>query len=269
MPPPLPKDEIEEGLAFLRWLPTGNFTFLGYREFDFSGGVIRQVEGSALGTLRNREPASERALADQSEQARAFLLEPRLLAFSKSGTRSQVHRPAYPDYIAVKRFDDAGTVIGEHGFLGLYTSPIYTERPERIPVVRLKVAHVKARSGLRLDGFDGKTLTQVLASYPRDELFQSTKTSCSPRRSPSRTSTSDGARACSCADHTGSSTRASCSAAETSTQQNPHPEAAEALGAGHPSTCCSANPYWCACTSPSGTAGVPQRRHRPQRRIIG
>jgi len=175
LPPPLSTDEVEEAIAFLRWLPTGNFTFLGYREFDFTNGIMRQVAGSALGILRNRDAASERALADQSDEARAFLLEPRLLAFSKSGTRSQVHRPAYPDYIAVKRFDAAGRVVGECGFLGLYTSPIYTERPERIPVVRRKIANVKARSGLRMDGFDGKTLTRVLTSYPRDELFQSSE----------------------------------------------------------------------------------------------
>jgi glutamate dehydrogenase len=171
-PPPLPRVEVDEGIAFLEWLPRANYTFLGYREFDFSDGRMRQVPGSALGVLRNRDLASERALADQSPETRAFVLEPRLLAFSKSGTRSQVHRPAYPDYVAVKRFDAAGHVIGEWGFLGMYTSPVYTERPESIPVLRHKVANVKVRAGFRPNGFDAKVLTQVLASYPRDELFQ-------------------------------------------------------------------------------------------------
>ncbi len=170
---PLAADEVNESVAFLDWLASNNFTFLGYREFDFSGGVIRQVDGSTLGILRNRDPASERLLSQQSEETRAFLLEKKLLAFSKSGTRSQVHRPAYPDYIAVRRFDAAGTVSGEHGFLGLYTSPVYTQRPEQIPVLRRKVASVVQRSGLDPRGFDGKVLSQVLASYPRDELFQS------------------------------------------------------------------------------------------------
>jgi len=174
-PASVPKSEVDESIAFLRWLLLGNFTFLGYREFDFSEGLMRQIEGSALGMLKNRDAASTRALADQSAATRAFVLEPRLLAFSKSGTRSRVHRPAYPDYVAVKRFDGEGRVIGELGFLGLYTSPVYTERPERIPVIRTKVANVKARSGLRPDGFDGKVLSQVLASHPRDELFQASE----------------------------------------------------------------------------------------------
>ena len=171
-PPPLSMQEIDESIAFLEWLDKSSFTFLGYREFDFSGGTIRQVADSAMGILRNREPASERQLADQPEDTRKFLLERTLLAFSKSGTRSQVHRPAYPDYIAIKRFNAAGDVIGEQGFLGLYTSTVYSERPDQIPLVRRKVANIQRRSGLDPDGFDGKILAHVLASYPRDELFQ-------------------------------------------------------------------------------------------------
>ena len=171
-PPALSAEETEESIAFLEWLDKSSFTFLGYREFDFEGGTIRQVPDSALGILRNREPASERLLAEQPADTRAFLLERTLLAFSKSGTRSKVHRPAYPDYIAIKRFNAAGEVIGEQGFLGLYTSTVYSERPDHIPLVRRKVANIRRRSGLDPDGFDGKILAHVLASYPRDELFQ-------------------------------------------------------------------------------------------------
>jgi glutamate dehydrogenase len=174
-PPPLPSPDVRESIAFLRWLGDANFTFLGYREFDFGGGVMRQVPNSALGILRNREPSSERRIADQSPERRAFLLERKLLAFSKSGTRSQVHRPAYPDYVAVRRFNAVGEVIGECGFLGMYTSAVYTERPEQIPILRKKIGNIRARSGLDPNGFDGKILTHVLATFPRDELFQSSE----------------------------------------------------------------------------------------------
>jgi glutamate dehydrogenase len=174
-PPPVPSPDIRESIAFLRWLLDANFTFLGYREFDFGGGVMRQVPNSALGILRNREPSSERRIADQPPERRAFILERKLLAFSKSGTRSQVHRPAYPDYIAVRRFNAVGEVIGECGYLGMYTSPVYTERPEQIPILRKKIGNIRARSGLDPNGFDGKILMHVLATFPRDELFQSSE----------------------------------------------------------------------------------------------
>jgi glutamate dehydrogenase len=171
-PPPLPADEVAESIAFLEWLQHFNFTLLGYRGFDYRDGSIRQDDGSSLGVLRNRRNATPRPLAEQSERVRAFLLEPVLLAFSQSGTRSRVHRPAYPDYVGIRRFDAAGNVIGEDGFLGHYTARVYLERPERIPLVRRKVGAVMERSGLYPNGFDSKVLNQLLATYPKTELFQ-------------------------------------------------------------------------------------------------
>ena len=160
-----------ESIEFLDWLAADNFTFLGFRSFEYTGDCIRQV-GDPLGILRVRNRASERKLSDQSERTRGFLLEPSLLAFSKSGTRSRVHRPAYPDYVGIKRFDADGNVIGEDGFLGLYTSRVYRQDASDIPVVRHKIAEVMERSLFDPAGFDGKVLAHLLATYPRDELFQ-------------------------------------------------------------------------------------------------
>ncbi|HEV8678524.1 MAG TPA: NAD-glutamate dehydrogenase, partial [Stellaceae bacterium] len=36
-PPPLPPDEIAESVAFLRWLDSDNFTYLGFRDYVFPG----------------------------------------------------------------------------------------------------------------------------------------------------------------------------------------------------------------------------------------
>ncbi len=176
-PPPRPQEEVSEAVAFLRWLLDDNFCFLGARGFELvdcpDGQTMRQAAGSELGILRNRSrPSRPRRVADMNPSTQEFLLEPRVLHFSKSGTRSRVHRPAYPDYIAVKHFDAAGEVVGESGILGLYTSVVYQEHPQRIPILRQRVATVLAWSGYDLTGFDGKVLKQVLATYPRDELFQ-------------------------------------------------------------------------------------------------
>ncbi|MEE4301360.1 MAG: NAD-glutamate dehydrogenase domain-containing protein, partial [Pseudomonadales bacterium] len=175
----LEPDELEESRAFLAWLLEDNFTFLGYREFTLEGEgddrIVRQVEGSELGVIARRpRRASPRRLGDMAEATRAFILEPRVLQFSKGGTRSRVHRPAWPDYIAVKRFDADGRVVGECGVTGLYTSNVYMESPWRMPVLRRRVQAVVDASGFAPHGFDGKVLRQVLATYPRDELFQAT-----------------------------------------------------------------------------------------------
>ena len=47
-----------------------------------------------------------------------------------------MHRPAYLDYIGVKRFGPGGQVIGEHRFLGLYTHTAYKDSALEVPRVR-------------------------------------------------------------------------------------------------------------------------------------
>ena len=72
--------------------------------------VIPVCDDLHLGILRLRGRASERRLSEQPARTRSFLLEPKVLAFSKSGTRSRVHRPAYPDYVGIRRFNRNGEV---------------------------------------------------------------------------------------------------------------------------------------------------------------
>ena len=83
-----------------------------------------------------------------------------------------MHRSAYLDYIGVKVFDDAGDVVGERRFLGLFSSAAYRTSVRELPVVRRKVAEVLDRSGLSPRSHSGKDLLQILETYPRDELFQ-------------------------------------------------------------------------------------------------
>src|SRR5215211_4933274 len=53
-PPPLPRDEIDEALAFLDWMAADNFTFLGIREYRIPAGdtAADPVQGTGLGLLR-------------------------------------------------------------------------------------------------------------------------------------------------------------------------------------------------------------------------
>ncbi|MDQ1475254.1 MAG: glutamate dehydrogenase, partial [Actinomycetota bacterium] len=95
-----------------------------------------------------------------------------LLVLTKANARSTVHRPTYLDYVGVKRFDAAGNVIGEHRFLGLYTSSAYNTSPLDVPVLRRKVAAVVERSQFVPGSHDYKDLVAILETYPRDDMFQ-------------------------------------------------------------------------------------------------
>ena len=176
-PPPLPAAERAEGRDFLAWLADNHFTFLGYRRHDLvtadGQDALKVVPGSSLGILRETKAASVAAsFAALPAEIRAYARRPELLVITKSTSRSTVHRPGHLDYIAVKRFDACGNVVGEDRFLGLFTSTAYSANPAEIPLLRRKVADVVARAGLAAGSHAGKALLNILANYPRDELFQ-------------------------------------------------------------------------------------------------
>ena len=177
-PPPLPKESLDEGLAFLDWMTDDHFTLLGYREYIFEGeGVdaVAQVRpGSGLGLLRDDDFtifAENRSLAPMPEHVRSFLRRPELLVISKAARRSTVHRPVQLDAIGVKELDADGEVVGQRLFVGLYASTAYTTPPTEIPILRRKVDHTVQRADLPPGGHDHKALLHILNSYPRDELF--------------------------------------------------------------------------------------------------
>jgi glutamate dehydrogenase len=174
-PPPLDAAEVSEASAFLAWLEDHNFTFLGYREYELEGGgadlKLTSVRGSGLGILRQDEPTS-RAFEQLPPAVRARALEPYLLNLTKANSRATVHRPAFLDYVGVKRFDEDGRVVGERRFLGLYTHTAYQASPREIPMLRRKHDAVLAQAAFPPDSHNDKALREILESYPRDELFQ-------------------------------------------------------------------------------------------------
>jgi glutamate dehydrogenase len=180
-PPPLDNDAVAEDVAFLEWLEQDHFTFLGFREYQLTADpqgedALRIVPGSSLGLLRN-EPtgAVSRSFAHLPPEMRKLAHRPELLIVTKSNNQSTVHRPAYMDYVGIKRFDAAGEVRGEWRFLGLYTSLAYALHPGDVPLLRRKASHVAQRAGFRPGGHSSKALSYIIETIPRDELFQSSE----------------------------------------------------------------------------------------------
>ena len=166
-----------EGVEFLEWLRDDQFTFLGARDYRVErqeGRVyVRLKEESGLGVLRQvTEESRQRHSQPIPDEYLSYLNRPELFMITKANERSRVHRPVYMDYIGVRRFGADGDVIGESRFIGLLTSAAYSTRATRIPLLRRKVATVLEDSGLSPAGHDAKALTNVLETFPRDELFQ-------------------------------------------------------------------------------------------------
>lgn len=174
---PVKTEEVTEARAFLEWLDSNHFTFIGCRDYEFitenSEEVLRIVPRSGLGILRSpdRRTLSTRFAAMPAE-IRKQIKASELLVITKASTRSTIHRPGHLDYIGIKRFNSEGKVIGERRFLGLYTSTAYRKSPRDVPYLRDKIASVIAKSKLNQGSHSGKALLHILETYPRDELFQ-------------------------------------------------------------------------------------------------
>jgi glutamate dehydrogenase len=175
-PPGVDAEEVAEGCELLEWLADGHFTFLGHRQYLLTERddeeILAGLNGTGLGILRHDQRTESSSFGRLTPQARAKAREHHLLVLTKANSRATVHRTSYLDYIGVKTFDEAGEVIGERRFLGLFASSAYTGSVLDIPVVRRKVAAVLDRAGFSPDSHSGKDLLQILQTYPRDELFE-------------------------------------------------------------------------------------------------
>ncbi|PSJ22045.1 NAD-glutamate dehydrogenase [Halomonas sp. ND22Bw] len=170
-------EDHREAIAFLEWLLEDNFTFFGYDEYEVLEDGSRQrldkVEDSELGVFRLDQPRyRERIRTDLGVEGDRFVLVPQLLSFAKSAHHARIHRPTYPDYISIDRYDEQGNIVGERRFLGLFTATVYNDSPRHVPILRRKLRSVMEISGFNPKAHNGKQLLQILEVYPRDDLFQ-------------------------------------------------------------------------------------------------
>ena len=174
---PFKGEEVEEVKAFLEWLKDRNFVFLGAIEYDFYDDKKKErlsvVKGSELGVFKLDDPELKpQGLEGLPPEVLHFALIPQLMEITKSKRKSVVHRAVPMDYIGIKRFDNAGKVIGETRILGMFTSIVYYQSAGDIPIIRRKIARVLARANFDPVSHDGKSLRTILEFAPRDELFQ-------------------------------------------------------------------------------------------------
>lgn len=163
--------------AFLQWLVADNMVFLGYRHYDYKPGGkglrVQVTAGSGLGILSVIE-SSVREAKDVSLTGTSLGLYvggPSNVIVSKTPDNSRVHRSAPMDYVAVLERNAKGQVVGEHRFLGLYTSRAYTTAVREIPLLRDKVDAVMKETKWPRESYNARSLTNVLETWPRDELF--------------------------------------------------------------------------------------------------
>lgn len=162
-------DDVSEAQEFITWLTYERFTFLGLKEYHFCADTqtYTPVANNELGLLKLDQDIGmlERVAVGQR-------IKNPIIECTKSLTKSRIHRPAYFDIVAIKKFDQEGKHVGEYRFLGLYTAAVYSHTPFEIPFIRRKLEAVVDRAGFEANSYDSKQLQRILDIYPKDELFQ-------------------------------------------------------------------------------------------------
>ncbi len=155
-------DDRDAARDLLRWLQDDNFTLLGYRSYAYDGSTYTPVAGTGLGVLRaGGDPFDALPTADDTG----------VLVFTKDSVRARVHRPVYRDYVGVRVVDDTGRITGERRFVGVLSSPAYSEPVTRIPILVPKAVDILRRSGYSSASHGYKAILETLNSYPRDALL--------------------------------------------------------------------------------------------------
>ena len=173
-----PEADAAEAQSLIEWMAAGHFTFLGYRRYRLKRGraqdlLLPQAQ-TGLGILRvSRAGGSAAAPIALSGALRREARAARAVLVTKANSRATVQRGSYLDYVGVRTFDARGKVTGEHRFLGLWTSLAYDSSPRTIPLLKDKINAVIGALDAAPGSHDAKALAQVLQTYPRDELFQS------------------------------------------------------------------------------------------------
>jgi glutamate dehydrogenase len=164
-------EDLQEQQTFLTWMLEDHFTFLAGEKLIVKGGLVTPVEGSQLGLLKHAEFRRETSQL----QSVNVLNENTLVLFTKASKRAMVHRPAYPDIIYIKQFNENGECVSAYRFIGLYTSSVYSGTPVDIPVVRNKLSNILKQSGYSKGGHYYKELAQILYTYPVEDLLLCTE----------------------------------------------------------------------------------------------
>jgi glutamate dehydrogenase len=172
-------DELDEIHAFMHWITSNHFIFLGYAEFSFENQTstckMKYIKNSALGVMRN----SLQDFIDEVDmlppQIANIYLKDEIMLLCKSSVVSKIHRSANIDLISIKVLNSKKEIIKELRFAGLYTSNAYSFNTLEVPYIRKKINNVFKTIKLSEQSHDGSILLNIIDNLPRDDIFHASE----------------------------------------------------------------------------------------------
>ncbi|MEE3850760.1 NAD-glutamate dehydrogenase [Gordonia sp. LSe1-13] len=149
--------ERREYARLLEWFAGNHFLPLGYvRAIDESSSSDR------LGIWRTEQVSSAFPTS---------VTAPLLPVVSRVYLETGIQRSDFPTLLQIPAFDDDGAHVGEHRFVGTFTSSGLHQTVLDVPVLRAKVHGVLGRAKVDEDSFAGQSMLELLQNYPLVEMF--------------------------------------------------------------------------------------------------
>ncbi len=163
--------------AFLEWAEEGGFEVFGYAYYRVVAGEGKLTRDlpSRIGVLRDTShPVYDKCLAGIPEDFATQSGRVDSLSIVKADTQSTLHRDQKLDFIGVRDVNQAGEMIGEHCFLGLFSRSAAATPLAQLPFARGRIKQVLAIAGVRPEGFRAEKFLEILESLPRTEIMEAT-----------------------------------------------------------------------------------------------
>ncbi len=118
---------------------------MGYKEYDLvsvNDTELQPTKEQGLGLFANSDRVRNVKLSEFSWLGTLRSEKLYVLIVTKGNTASRIHRPAYNDYIGIKKFDKNGKGHWQHRAFHGSTLAVYNQTVESIPLVREKVERI-------------------------------------------------------------------------------------------------------------------------------
>lgn len=167
--------EGQEAAAFLEWARNGGFESFGYAYYRVVSGQSKLVRDipSRIGVLGDAtHPLYDTCLAGIPEDFDSLVARINALSVVKADVQSTLHRDQQLDFIGVRDVGADGAILGEHCFVGLFSSAAASTPVAQLPFARGRIKQVLTLAGVRQEGFRAEKFLEILESLPRTEVLE-------------------------------------------------------------------------------------------------
>jgi len=167
--------ELASARAFADWLPEENYIFLGLARYSRGeDGRLHRSEDTVLGVFRDPEMLPV-VFPNLVEEAESHILpaadDARIVCLDFSKNSWALHHLEPIDYVIFREWDAQGNFSGASLLLGRFSRGAYSQRSERIPILREKIQWILEDSQADRNSYIYRELVSTFNRMPMRELF--------------------------------------------------------------------------------------------------